>query len=101
MSYYHNYSTLRRICQALFVKFAKFCKVVALYYFKPYYAAGISERTHKRAKQSLGVRSVKISGGWLWSIPDFDVVDVTDYEQYTPPENQECQMQSLALLNVT
>jgi hypothetical protein len=64
-------------------------------------AAGISERTLKRAKQSLGVRSVKISGGWLWSIPDFDVVDVTDYEQHTPMETQPCQTQSLALLNVT
>jgi KaiC/GvpD/RAD55 family RecA-like ATPase len=32
-------------------------------------AKGISERTLKRAKQSLGVKSVQVKGGWLWAEP--------------------------------
>jgi hypothetical protein len=37
-------------------------------------AKGVSERTLKRAKQSLGVRSIQIKGGWLWALAsaDFD-----------------------------
>jgi KaiC/GvpD/RAD55 family RecA-like ATPase len=63
-------------------------------------AKGISERTLKRAKQQLGVRLVKTTGGWLWSLPDIVV-----YETYDEPQSQECQAQpcqseSLALLNV-
>jgi hypothetical protein len=32
-------------------------------------ARGISERTLKRAKQSLGVKSIQVKGGWLWALP--------------------------------
>jgi hypothetical protein len=38
-------------------------------------AKGISERTLKRAKQSLGVKSIQIKGGWLWAEPSSTTLD--------------------------
>lgn len=35
-------------------------------------AAGVGESTAKKAKQLLGVRSVKAGAVWLWSMPDRD-----------------------------
>ena len=35
-------------------------------------AAGVGESTAKKAKQLLGVRSVKAGAVWLWSMPDGD-----------------------------
>lgn len=35
-------------------------------------AAGVGESTAKKAKQLLGVRSVKTGAVWLWSMPDGD-----------------------------
>ena len=35
-------------------------------------AAGVGESTAKKAKQLMGVRSVKQGSMWVWALPDED-----------------------------